>query len=66
MTPCDVCKSDIFPRVVTREMGARCLDHAVGSREMVAAIMAEREYFQAQDLALASYRREHRERRARP
>ncbi len=63
MTTCDVCKRDIFPRAVTREMGARCLEHAVGSRSMVKAIMAEREYFQAQDLALASSRRENRERR---
>jgi len=30
MTTCDVCKRDIFPRVATREMGARCVEHAVG------------------------------------
>jgi len=30
MTTCDVCKQNIFPRVRTREMGARCLEHAVG------------------------------------
>ena len=28
---CDVCGRDIFPRVSTREMGARCLTHAVGT-----------------------------------
>ncbi len=29
--PCDICGADIFPRVTTREMGARCLTHAVGN-----------------------------------
>jgi hypothetical protein len=29
---CEVCAEPIFPRVVTREMGARCLEHAVGPR----------------------------------
>jgi RNA polymerase-binding transcription factor DksA len=29
---CETCGEPIFPRVVTREMGARCLEHAVGPR----------------------------------
>jgi hypothetical protein len=29
-TPCDICGSDIFPRCTTREMGSRCLTHAIG------------------------------------
>lgn len=32
MTACDVCGNDIFPRVSTREMGARCVTHATGTR----------------------------------
>jgi hypothetical protein len=29
MTPCNVCGQDIFPRVTTRLMGDRCLEHAI-------------------------------------
>ena len=32
MTSCEICRADIFPRVRTREMGARCPKHAVACR----------------------------------
>jgi hypothetical protein len=41
-TPCDRCGKDIFPRVTTRELGAKCLTCCVGSLEMLERVMAER------------------------
>jgi hypothetical protein len=41
-TPCDRCGKDIFPRVTTRELGAKCVTCCVGSLEMLERVMAER------------------------
>lgn len=44
MTACDVCKRDIFPRATTREMGARCVEHAVGRPPAVCPVCLFRHF----------------------